>query len=84
MANDVGDLKNIVREGETGYVLDGISSELLAEKIDAVLGWPTDEKHSAATLRESVLEFAWSNIAGALAGEFERVLDGFAVTYSGQ
>jgi D-inositol-3-phosphate glycosyltransferase len=79
VANDVGDLKNIVRQGETGYVVDGNTPELLAEKIDLVLGWSTDKRPSVSTVRESVEEFGWSNIAGALADEFERVLDSYPV-----
>jgi D-inositol-3-phosphate glycosyltransferase len=75
VANDVGDLRNIVRQGETGYVIDSNDPDQLAEKINLVLNKPADEKASALSIRGSVKEFAWANIAEALADEFRRVLD---------
>ena len=75
VANDVGDLRNIVRQGETGYVIDSNDPGLLAEKIALVLNKPADEKESVSSIRDSVKEFAWANIAEALADEFRLVLD---------
>jgi D-inositol-3-phosphate glycosyltransferase len=80
VANDVGDLKNIVRQGETGYVVDSNSPELLAEKIDLVLSRLPEDKYPVSLIRESVQEFAWVNIAESLAEEFERVLDNYRVS----
>lgn len=77
VANNVGDLKNIVRQGETGYVVDGNAPELLAGKINLILNQKCEEKLSAEAIRESVLEFSWDNIAASLADEFVRVLDNF-------
>ena len=75
VANDVGDLRNIIRQGETGYVIDSNDPDQLAEKINLVLNKPADEKASALSIRGSVKEFAWANIAEALADEFRQVLD---------
>lgn len=75
VANDVGDLRNIVRQGETGYVIDSNDPEQLVEKISLVLKRPQDGKEPVLSIRESVKEFAWVNIAEALADEFERVMD---------
>ncbi len=82
VANDVGDLRNIVREGETGYVIDSNTSSLLAEKIDLLLNKPSDEKTPPEVIRESVMGFAWVNIAMALADEFKRVLDNYCIPVS--
>jgi D-inositol-3-phosphate glycosyltransferase len=75
VANDVGDLRNIVRQGETGYVTNSNDPGILAEKIDLVLNKPNDEKVPVSSIRDSVKEFAWTNIAASLADEFKRVLD---------
>jgi len=75
VANDVGDLKNIVREGETGYVTESNDPCHLAEKITLILDKPDSEKEPVSSVRDSVMEFAWENIAASLADEFRRVLD---------
>lgn len=82
VANDVGDLRNIVRQGETGYVVDGNGPDQLAEKITLILNKPADERESIASIRDSVKEFAWANIAESLAEEFRRVLDNFCIPVS--
>ncbi|UCD09022.1 MAG: glycosyltransferase [Dehalococcoidales bacterium] len=75
VANDVGDLRNIVTQGETGYVIDINDPEQLAEKISLILSKSKDETESVLSLRDSVKEFAWANVAEALADEFRIVLD---------
>ncbi len=82
VANNVGDLRNIVQQGETGYVIDSNDPEQLAEKIDLVLNKPSAEKKPVSFIRDSVQEFAWSNIAEALADEFRLVLDNYCVPVS--
>ena len=75
VASNVGDLRNIVSQGETGYVIDGNDPEQLAEKITLILNKPADERESISSIRDSVKEFAWANIAEDLADEFIRVMD---------
>jgi D-inositol-3-phosphate glycosyltransferase len=79
VANDVGDLKNIVREGKTGYVTESNDPQLLAEKISLILDKPDSEKEPVSSVRDSVIEFAWENIAASLADEFRRVLDNHCI-----
>ncbi len=79
VANDVGDLRNIVRQGETGYVTDSNDPQLLAEKIELLLGRSESAKVPAMTIRDSVSEFSWVNIAESLADEFRRVLDNYCI-----
>jgi D-inositol-3-phosphate glycosyltransferase len=79
VANDVGDLRNIISQGETGYVADSNEPHLLAEKINLLLSRSPGEILPAAGIRASVAGFAWSNIAGAIAAEFRRVLDNYCI-----
>jgi D-inositol-3-phosphate glycosyltransferase len=74
VATDVGDLKKIIRPGETGYVVDNASPAQLADKIASVLSWPERDGSSIQSIRASVARFSWSNIARAIAKECHRVL----------
>ncbi len=71
-AADVGDLRNIIRQGETGYVTAGNSPEKLAAGISSVLSMPPGNVES---IRASVSRFDWSEIAARVAGEMRAVLD---------
>ena len=73
VATDVGDLKSIIRQGETGYVLIDNSPQRLADNIALLLSKP-DSEESTLSIRTSVSRFSWSNIAEAIVGEFRTVL----------
>ncbi len=73
VAADVGDLKNIIRQGETGYVTSDNSPENLTAGISSVLSMPGDEE-SALSIRASVTRFDWSQIAEKIAGEMRATL----------
>jgi len=73
VAADVGDLKNIIRQGETGYVTIDNSPEKLAAGIAAALSMTPGEP--ALKIRESVSCFDWSEIAARVAEEMQSVLD---------
>jgi len=80
IANDVGVLKNIILQGETGYVIPGNSPRLFADKISLVLSGESSDAGSALGIRESVSRFGWSNIADAIIDECRMVLaDYFAL-----
>jgi D-inositol-3-phosphate glycosyltransferase len=79
VATDVGDLRRIIRQGETGYVVADNAPHHLAEKIDLLLSRPSPDKNSALSIRESVTRFGWSNIARAIIREFYSVLDNYCV-----
>lgn len=73
VASDVGDLKNIIVPGKTGYVTDDNSPESLAEGISrslAIQGLETPE-----SIRSSVRSFSWVNIARGIADELRFVLE---------
>ena len=79
VANDVGDLKNIIRQGKTGYVLIDNAPCELADKIALLLLRPSPDGKSALSIRSSVRRFGWQNIAKAIVEEFRLMLaDRFA------
>jgi D-inositol-3-phosphate glycosyltransferase len=79
VATDVGDLKNIIRQGETGYIVADNSPEKLAGSIDALLSRPSRDMESVLSIRASVSKWDWANIAEKVAGEMRLVLDRWLV-----
>ncbi len=79
VATDVGDFKSIIRQGETGYVVMDNTPHRLAEKIDLLLSKPGSDMKSALSIRESVTEFSWSNIAQQIIKQCQEVLDNYFV-----
>jgi D-inositol-3-phosphate glycosyltransferase len=75
VAADVGDLKNIIRQGEAGYVVADNSPERLAASIRSLLSRPSRDRESVLSIRASVSRFDWSMIAEKVAGEMQSVLD---------
>jgi D-inositol-3-phosphate glycosyltransferase len=73
VATDVGDLKNIIRQGETGYVLTDNTPQCLADKIALLLSKPPDKK-SAFTIRASISRFGWTNISETVVRELRPLL----------
>ena len=74
VATDVGDLKYIIKQGETGYILPNNSPEKLAEGIASILNKPSDND-SCLTIRASVSKWAWANVAEKVADEMQTMLD---------
>ena len=74
VATDVGDMRNIIRQGVTGYVVADNDPRGLAGRIDSLLSRSANDLESAYSVRESVSEYSWRNIAAAIIGEFRRVL----------
>ena len=79
VATDVGDFKSIIRQGETGYVVMDNTPHRLAEKIDLLLSKPGSDMKSALSIRESVTEFSWSNIAQQIIKQCQEVLGNYFV-----
>ena len=82
VTTDVGDLKKIIRPGETGYVVANASPTELADKMALILSWPVRDTTSIQSIRASVARFSWSNIARAIAEECYRVLAGYLTPVS--
>jgi len=63
VAADVGDLKNIIIPGKTGYIVDNNSSDLLHGALYNVLKWQERDMSTAKMIRSSVSDYRWSGIA---------------------
>ncbi len=75
IAADVGDLKNIIQSGDTGYVVNGNDPVNLADGIGRLLSRPTRDLESALSIRASVSNYSWTNVAGSIIRELRPVLD---------
>ncbi len=65
VATDVGDLRNIIQPGITGYIAETGTPQEIAEKIDLVLSRPDNE--SSGSIRNTVLHFGWQVVAREVA-----------------
>ncbi len=74
VATDVGDLKNIIRQGKTGYVVIDNAPPHLAGKIALLLAKPSGDTRFALSIRSSVSRFGWANVAKAIGLTFQLVL----------
>jgi D-inositol-3-phosphate glycosyltransferase len=75
VASDVGDLRNIIRQGETGFVVPVNTPPRLAAAIAPFINGMPRDLESARSLRASVSRFAWANIAAEIAGQLRLVLE---------
>jgi D-inositol-3-phosphate glycosyltransferase len=77
VAANVGDLKNIIEHGETGYIVPENSPEQLACGISVILNNPPEKAYTAVNIRASVNRFGWGNISQQISEEMQSVLDGW-------
>ena len=82
VATDVGNLKSVIRQGETGYVVIDNAPHHLADKIALLLSRPSTDTESALSIRASVSRFSWSNIAEAISRECQLVLANYLAPVS--
>jgi len=74
VATDVGNLKSIIRQGKTGYVLKDNAPHRLADKIALLLSRSNTDTKSARLIRATVSKFSWSDIAEAIIRDCQVVL----------
>jgi D-inositol-3-phosphate glycosyltransferase len=79
VATDVGALKGIIHQGKTGYVLTDNTPRCLADKIALLLSRPSPDMESVLSIRASVNQFSWPNIAEAIIKECRLVLADYCV-----
>jgi D-inositol-3-phosphate glycosyltransferase len=72
VATRVGAMESILREGETGHVVNNGSPRLLANGIETFISGSNGL--SADEVRASVLRFSWANVASAMIDEYAAVL----------
>jgi D-inositol-3-phosphate glycosyltransferase len=68
----VGAVDNILREGETGHVVQNGSPRFFADGIKALISGRNT--FTADVIRESILEFGWANVAPAMIEEYATVM----------
>jgi D-inositol-3-phosphate glycosyltransferase len=73
-ATDVGDLKNVIKDGETGYILSDNSPAEIARVISRQLSLPPKDTESVLSIRASVSKWSWANIAKKVAAEMRLAL----------
>lgn len=76
IATDVGDLRNIIRQEEAGYIVSDNTPEKLAAAIRRFFSRPDLYGESARFNRASVSHFSWTRIAELVSRELHRALDG--------
>jgi D-inositol-3-phosphate glycosyltransferase len=74
VATDVGNHKNLIRQGETGYVIGDNDPCRLADKIALLLSRSETDTKSAQSIRATVNKLSWSNIAEAIVKDCRLVL----------
>ncbi len=82
VATSVGNLKSIIRQGETGYVVTDNSPFQLADRIALFLSRPNHDGKYTLSVRESVSQFSWPNIAESIIRECRLVLADYFSTRS--
>jgi len=73
VATNVGGLKSVIHQGDTGYIVMDNTPPHLAEKIALLLSKPSPDTESALSIRASVTGFSWSNIAQKVITEFREI-----------
>ncbi len=74
VATDVGDLKNIIRQGETGYVVTENTPQNLADSINSILTGPPRDMETAFSVRASISGYSWESIADGVISELRLAL----------
>jgi D-inositol-3-phosphate glycosyltransferase len=74
VATDVGNHKNLIRQGDTGYVIEDNTPRLLADKIASLVSRSDADRRSAQLIRTTVTQFSWSNIAEEIGAACQLVL----------
>jgi len=79
VAADVGGMKSVIQEGETGYIIKDSIPHRLADKISILLSKSNSEVNS---IRAAVTRFCWPNVAEAILDEYSATLENFHIIQS--
>ena len=75
VATKVCGIENVIRQGETGYVVTDNAPRRLANKISLILSTPEARTKAIRAIRASVSRYGWSNIAESIAEEYKAVIN---------
>ena len=84
VATRVGGIEGVIREGETGYVVKDNAPDRLADKITLMLSVSKAKEAAIRSIRASVTQYSWSNIAEAIASEYDALLRSYPVGFRNQ
>ena len=71
VATKVGGLENIIEEGQNGYLVTDDVPHSMADKIELLLTKSEAGTNSPGSIRNSVINYSWSNIADRLIEEYK-------------
>ena len=74
VSTEVGAMRSILQDGETGHIVTHANPRALAKAIDSFITRAPTKKVSADRIRTSVLKFGWSNVAAAVIDEYGTLL----------
>jgi D-inositol-3-phosphate glycosyltransferase len=74
VSTKVGGAENIIRHGETGYLVNDNEPRGLADNIMRAFSQSDNNGHQTSVMRTSLAPFTWDNIAGAVARECHALL----------
>jgi len=77
VATRVGNMENIVREGETGYIVDDNSPENLADRISVAISTLTDGGFETESMLKTTYGYDWEIIAGKIAERCLRLVSDY-------
>ncbi len=80
VATDAGNHESVIRQGDTGYVIEDNVPHHLAQKIDLLLSRPERDRTSARSIRATIGKFSWSNIAEGIIKNCRMVLADYPVS----
>ena len=84
VATKVGGIEGVIREGETGYIVKDNAPDRLADKITLMLSGSKARVEAIHSIRASVIQYSWANIAEAMAAEYEALLGSYHADNSAQ
>jgi D-inositol-3-phosphate glycosyltransferase len=77
VATNVGNLNKIIQPANTGYVVTKNNPQQIAEKIALLLSKPDSSITNILSIRESVNQFGWPNIAQQTIQQLHKVTSGY-------
>ncbi|HET7322430.1 MAG TPA: glycosyltransferase family 1 protein [Longimicrobiaceae bacterium] len=74
VVTDRGGPQDLIREGETGFIVPANRPQELAERVERLLRDPLLRRHMGAAAHDSAASRDWSEINGALVESYEKVI----------
>ncbi len=74
VASRVGGLATVIKDGETGYLIDKLSHEAFAQRLELLLGDEELRRRMGGAARSSVMKYTWSKVAGQVLRVYEELI----------